>query len=81
MFYTQGVTKDGNIALIKMTASIWIIDGLETNCLLENIWFTPHCIHIDYDFANLSFPNLDSFYIPFDTQKRANPVVRKVILV
>ncbi len=41
----------------------------------------PHCICIDYDSANLSFLSLDSFCIPFDTQKRANPVIRKIILI
>ncbi len=63
-----------------MTTNTWIIDSLETNCLLGNIWFMPHRVCIDYDSINLSFPNLNSFYIPFDIQKQVNPVVRKVTL-
>ncbi len=41
----------------------------------------PYCIYIDYDSANLSFLNLDDFYISFDIQKQTNLVVHKVTLV
>ncbi len=81
MFYIQGVTKDNNIALVKITANTWIIDSLEANCLLGNMWFMLCHICIDYDSTNLSFLSFDNFCIPFNIQKRANPIVCKVILV
>ncbi len=64
-----------------MTANAWVVDSLEANCLLGNVWFMPRCIHIDYNSTNLSFLSFNGFYIPFDIQKWVNSVVCKVILV
>ena len=78
-FFVKGNKPDGTPIFAKMSATAWVTDKLDANCLLGNTWMNPREVEIRQQPSLLIFPQIaGGFRTLVDVLKPNRFVVRKV---